>query len=133
MRPLASWLERFRRPAAVPEAAGESVAAELMPVFAALDEIEEAATRVRTEAEAEARTRIEAAERAADRVVDAARARAPAERARAEAARLAELEDAARRMEEEAQIEAEAVLVRGRGRIPALVEQVVASVTEDVR
>ena len=56
MRPLASWLERFRRPAAVPEAAGESVAAELMPVFAALDEIEEAAARVRASAEAEARS-----------------------------------------------------------------------------
>ena len=132
MRPLASWLERFRRPAAVPEAAGESLAAELMPVFSALDEIDEDAARVRAAAEAEAERRIDAAERAAEAVVAAALARAPVERARSEAVRLAELEDSARAVEAAAQADAEAVLARGRELIPGLVQRVVARVTEDV-
>ena len=72
MRPVGSVLERFRRAAAVPAAAGDTVEAELMPVFAALDEIEAEAAQIRADARAEAERRLaRARRRGADRRADA--------------------------------------------------------------
>jgi hypothetical protein len=84
---VASRLERFRRPAAVPEAASEELDAELMPVFAALDEIEAEASRMREDAEHEATRRIDAAAVQAEEILARWQRRAEAERARAEAER----------------------------------------------
>ena len=128
MRPVNSILDRFRRAAAVPAAAGDDLARELAPLFAALDAIE----RERNELRARAA-------RAAERHLDGARADASRVHARAlkdaEDARLAgELESSrAAATESEALLaaaEAEARRIRdaGSARIPDLVREVVACV-----
>jgi len=133
MRPVASWLERFRRPAAVPEAASEELDSELMPVFAALDEIETEATRMREEADHEAARRIDAAAAQAEEILARWRRRAEVERARAEAERRDEIATEAHAIEVEAEIEAERLRRRGHERIPALVDEVIAHITEERR
>ena len=90
MRPVGSVLERFRRAAAVPAAAGDTLEAELMPVFAALDEIDAEAEQIRAAARREAERRLAAARADAERIVERYRRRAAkVERARAEAERHA--------------------------------------------
>jgi hypothetical protein len=131
VRPVATWLERFRRPAAVPEAASEEVDAELMPVFAALDEIEVEATRLREEAEREATRRIDDAAVHAEHVLVRWQQRAEAERARAEAEQREAIAAHAHEVEVEAEREAERLRRRGRERIPVLVAEVLACITED--
>lgn len=125
------WLERFRRPAGVPAAAGDDLAPELMPVFAALDEVERAAEAVRRDAEREVAERIDAARREAERVRAKWERRADAERARAEAERRAALTAEARAIEEAAQREAERLRVTGLQRMPSLVDAVVLAISED--
>ena len=130
MRPVAVWLERFRRPAGVPAAASDELDAELMPVFADLERIEEEARALREEAEREAERRVEAAAAEAGRVLAEWRRRAETERARAESERRAALASEARAIEREAEIAAERVRERGLERMPALLAAVVSAVKE---
>ena len=131
MRGVGSWLERFRRPAGVPAAATEELDTELMPVFAALEEVEAEAARLREEARREADRRVAAASgEAAQRLADWRR-RADAERARARDERRRALSAEARAVEVEARAEADLVLQAGRERIPELVAAVIACVTEE--
>lgn len=129
MRPVAAWLERFRRPAAVPEAASEELDAELMPVFAALDEIEAEAARLREEADREAKRRVDAATVQAEEILARWQRRAEVERARAETGRREKIAMHAHAIEVEAEKEAERLRRRGRERIPALVAEVVDCIT----
>ena len=129
MRPVGSVLERFRRAAAVPAAAGDTIEAELMPVFAALDEIDAEAEQIRAVARREAERRLAASSVEAERIVERHRRRAEAERARAEAERREEATREAHTIEATAREEAARILSRGRERIPALVAEVVGSLT----
>lgn len=129
MRVASSWLERFRRPAGVPAAATEELDAELLPVFAALEDVEAEAARLREEAAREADRRVAAASAEAARRVADWRRRADAERLRARDERRLQLTAEARSLEAEARAEAERVLRRGRKRIPELVAAVIECVT----
>lgn len=129
MRPVGSVLERFRRAAAVPAAAGDTVEAELMPIFAALDEIEAEAERIRADARAEAERRLARAAADAERILERRGRRAEAERARAEGERREAAVREAHAIEAAAQEEAARILSRGRERIPSLVAEVVGSLT----
>jgi hypothetical protein len=129
VRPVASWLERFRRPAGVPAAATEELEAELMPVFAALDAIETDAGAIRAAAAAEASRRVDAAVVEAERLLVDWRRKAEVERANAQAARRGAIAAEARSIEAEAEQEAARIRARGRERIPELVADVVACIT----
>jgi hypothetical protein len=128
---VGTWLERFRRPAGVPAAAGEGVGPELTPVFAALDEIERAAEAVRQRTARDVAERLEAAHVEAEHVRRTWERRAEAERERAEAERRAELRAEAQAIEAAAQLEAERVHAIGLQRLPSLVTAVVAAITEE--
>lgn len=133
MRPLGSWLDRFRRVAAVPAAVADDLAAELLSVFAALDLIEAEAAEVRAGAAREAERRRAGADAEAERILERGRKRAEAERARAEAQRRAEADAAVREIEIAALAEAERIRRRGAARLPALVEEVAAVVVRGPR
>lgn len=130
MRGVGSLLERFRRPAGVPAAATEELDTELMPVFAALEEVEAEAARLREEAMQEADRRVEAASGEAARRLADWRRKADAERARARDERRRALSAEARAVEDVARAEAERLLRGGRERIPELVVAVISCVTE---
>ena len=130
MRPVSNWLDRFRRPG-VPAAASEELDAELLPVFATLDEIEEEAAAIRIAADAEAARRIEAAAFEAERILVRWRREAEAERVRAEADRREAVAGEARSIELRAEAEAAELRERGLERMPALVATVLACLQED--
>lgn len=127
LRPVGSWLERFRRAAAVPAAAGDDLEAELMPVFAALAELEREAEGLRSQAVQEGERRRAAASSEAERILVEARRSAAAERARAEEERRRAATSEAAAIEAAGRAEAERVSARGRERLPGLVSDVVAS------
>ena len=130
MRPVSNWLDRFRRPG-VPAAASEELDAELLPVFATLDEIEQEAAAIRIEADAEAARRVEAAALEAERILVRWRREAEAERVRAEADRREAVAGEARSIELRAEAEAAELRERGLERMPALVATVLACLQED--
>lgn len=130
MRPVRVWLDRFRRPG-VPAAAGEELDAELLPVFATLDEIEEEAAAIRLEADAEAGRRLEAAAHEAERILTWWSRQAETERVRAEAGRREALASEARSIELQARAEADEVRKRGLERLPTLVAAVIACLEEE--
>lgn len=130
MRPVSNWLDRFRRPG-VPAAASEELDAELLPVFATLDEIEQEAAAIRIEADAEAARRIEAAALEAERILVRWRREAEAERVRAEADRREAVASEARSIELRAEAEAAELRERGLERMPALVATVLMCLQED--
>jgi len=130
---LREFLDRFRRPAAVPAEVSDEVVRELGPVFEALDSLQQEAAVLQHEAECrrsdeqltvatEIERRLAAGRESADRVrraiVEEARRNTESEaaelraRARAEAGRLRE---------------------RGRSRIPDLANSIVGCVLEDCR
>jgi vacuolar-type H+-ATPase subunit H len=125
---LSVLLERFRRTAGVPAVPVEAFEAELAPVFAALEEVEADATRVRDRGRAEAAERLTAAKAERERITSAWRPSAEAERARVAAVRRAAAEDEAHDIVAQAEIEASRVRERGGERIPALVDSVLARV-----
>lgn len=129
MRPVSTWLERFRRPG-VPAAASEELDAELMPVFAELDEIEQEAASIRLEADREAAARVETADAEAAKIFARWQAEAEAERVRAEAERREALAGEARSIERLARAEAARLRERGLERMPALVAAIVACIRE---
>jgi len=128
VRPVGSVLERFRRAAAVPAAAGDTIESELLPVFAALDAIELEAAEIRAAAAADAERRLAVAAADAERVLARAHRRAEAERARAEAERRAAATREAHAIEAAAREDAARILDAGRERIPALAAEVIASI-----
>ena len=127
LRPVGSWLERFRRAAAVPAAVGDDLEAELMPVFAALAELEREAEGLRAAAVHDGERRRAAAAAEAERILVEARRNAAAERARAEEERRCAATSEAAAIEAAGRAEAERVAARGRERLPALVADVVRS------
>ena len=123
-------LERFRRSAGVPAAAGDELAAELLPVFAALDEIEHEVARLRDRSEASAAVRLHDAEEESERIL------AEAHRSAAQQ-RHAELRSALRRadaeaeaIEAQAKADAQATRRLGNDRLPGLVADVLERVLE---
>ncbi|MGZ4334753.1 MAG: hypothetical protein ACXVRJ_10850 [Gaiellaceae bacterium] len=128
MSRLSVLLERFRRTAGVPAVPVEPFEAELASVFAALEELEADATRVRDRGRAEAAERLSAAGAERERITSAWRPSAEAERVRVAAARRAAANEEAHEIVAQAEIEASRVRERGGERIPALVDSVLARI-----
>jgi len=121
-------LERFRRTAGVPAVPAEDFEAELAPVFAALEELEADAARLRDHAAAEAAARLTAARAECERITFAGRPLVEAERVRVASARRAAAEAEARNIVARAEVEADRLRKRGYERIPSLVDTVLAGV-----
>ena len=130
MRPVSTILDRFRRGAGVPAAAGDDLAAELAPVFAALDDIEAEGERLREVAREDAEKRLAAAGEETARVLAVHRERAEIERARAAAERRQVTTDEVRSLLQAAETEAREIRQAGAERIPELVTVVLACLKE---
>ncbi len=126
-------LERFRRGAGVPSAAADDVAAELAPLFAALDEIEEEAERRREAARARGRAYLDDASEEAHGIVAAYRDRAEAVHRRAVERSRGAAEEQSRALVADAERHARDIQARGEERLPQLVAAVVACVREGAR
>jgi vacuolar-type H+-ATPase subunit H len=128
--PTSGFLERFRRSAGVPAAAGGDSAAELAPVFAALDSIEGEAAEIRRRAEITAAQRLHETEEQVQSILADARQRADFERddALKSGGRAADAEVAS--ILEQADREARRVKDAGEKRLPALVADVLKRVLE---
>lgn len=133
VRPVRSILDRFRRGAAVPADPGSVLAAELAPLFAALDDLEEKAERLRADAGVRAARRVAAARDEAEG--RAARDRELAEAERDDVARERRHAGAreARELQAAAEAEARRIAEAARRRMPALVAEVVSCVKEGPR
>ena len=132
MRPVSSLLDRFRRSAAVPAvpaAVDEGLQAELAPVFAALEKVEDEARRLLEDTADEVERSLAAGAADAERILERWRRRAEEERARAEDNRRRAAGEQARALEAAAEVEAGNVRARGFERIPALVDEILACVT----
>jgi hypothetical protein len=128
--PFRSLLERFRRSAGVPASVGVELAAELAPVFAALDAIEIEVARLRGRAEASAVARLQQVDEEVAHILAEARTLAARERD-------GELRSALRRADAEVEViarqavlDAEATRRRCDERLPGLVAEVIARVRE---
>jgi hypothetical protein len=138
MAPLSDLLHRFRRfgtppgpPSAglgVPARPGESLAAELLPLFSAVDEIEAEAQAIAASAEPEAERVLAAGREEAARI--SADGTQEAERARAQVAAASERETAAElaRIAAAAELEVARIAEVSAARRDALVRQVVERV-----
>ena len=125
---LRSFLDRFRRVAGVPAAVTDDIAAELAPLFAALDDLDrEAAEIERSVAEGAAGKAHRAIEEIQQILSDAA-GQAEAERADAIKAGRRSAEAEAATIIRAAEIEADRIRGEGRQRLPALVAEVVECV-----
>jgi len=125
---LSALLERFRRTAGVPAVPAEDFELELAPVFAALEELEADARRLRDHGTAEAAERLAAGRVERERITSGWRPLVEAERAGVAAARRAAAEDEAHSIVARAHVEADGLRERGRQRIPPLVDSVLACV-----
>lgn len=132
-RPLSALLDRFRRGVAVPAAAGDDLAAELAPVFASLDRFESEARELRQASLEEAEKRLDEARQQAASISEGWREAAEAERTRAALERRRRSHDEALAVETEGRAEAGRLRERARGRIPALVAEIVACVERGTR
>jgi vacuolar-type H+-ATPase subunit H len=121
-------LERFHGTAGVPAAVGEETALELVPVFAALDAFELEAAEARGHGEAMAARRLHEAEEGAKEILAAARGLADSERGDALKAGLRAADAEASQIVARAEIEARRIDESARGRIPGLVDEIVARV-----
>jgi hypothetical protein len=133
VRPVNTILDRFRRVAPVPAAAGDDLARELAPLFAALDAIEGEANELRAQAVVAAERRVEDARAEAAHL--AAVGRAEAEEARRDAeidARRASGKQS-KALGRAAEAEARRIREAGAQRIPALVQEVVTCVKGGAR
>ena len=132
MKPLRSFLDRFRRTAGVPASvSGDAVAlAELGSLLAALDEIDGEAGRRREGAMRAAQSRLREIESEIEQILVGARQQAEAERAEVMEASRRAAEAEARAAVEAAAAEAERIRERGRARIPALVDEVLRCLDE---
>ncbi len=130
MRPVSTILDRFRRAAGVPAAPAEDLAAELRPVFAALDDLEAEAEQLREAAHARAEKRLASARDEAAATTAQYRERAETERGRAAAERRRATEEEIRLALQTAEAEARQIRERGAARVPAFVAAVLACVQE---
>jgi vacuolar-type H+-ATPase subunit H len=126
--PVSSLLERFRRSAGVPAVVGEEVSAELAPVFAVLDEIEQEAGVLRDRSEADASLRLGRATAEAESILAAGRERAALERDDAFRSVLREADGESDAIISQADAEAEAIRRKGEARLPKLVSEILARV-----
>jgi len=128
--PAGQFLERFRRSGGVPAAAGGDFAAELAPVFAALDRIEGEAAAIRRRTEVVAAQRVHETEEQAQGILAEARERADFERDDALKAggRVADVEVVS--ILEQAERDAQRIVKVGEERLPALVADVLRRVAE---
>jgi vacuolar-type H+-ATPase subunit H len=128
--PIGGFLERFRRLGGVPAAAGGEPAAELAPVFAALDGLEGEAAEIRRRGDAEAARRAHETEEQAQYILSDARALADSERDDALKAgrRIADAEVVS--ILEQAELDAQQIRKAGEQRLPALVADVLGRVLE---
>jgi hypothetical protein len=133
------WLQRFRRPAAVPSVPAvpavpsEEPSPELVPVFAVLEGVEQEARRLREESEREVARRQEAATAEVESALSRWRRRADAERVRAEVDEREKTAHDVRAIELAAAAEADRLRARGLERIPGLVDEIVSCVGEESR
>jgi hypothetical protein len=128
--PLRSLLERFRRGAGVPASVGGELAAELAPVFAALDEIEREVDDLREQSQAAVADRLRETEDEIRRIVQDGRRRAIQERDEALTSAWREADAEAVAVARAAKAEGDEVRRRGAERMPALVAEVLARVLE---
>lgn len=128
---LGGFLERFRGTGGVPAAVADDAALELVPVFVALEEVERAAAEAYGRADRiMARRRFEAEEGAREILADAARL-ADSERGDALKAGLRAADVEASRIVALAEEDARRIGEIARGRLPRLVDEVVARVLEE--
>ncbi len=125
---LRSFLDRFRRAPAVPTAVGDTLAAELAPLLALLDEIEREADEVRRRATLRAQAGLGDVAEEVEAILASARAHADDERADALRAARRSADARATSTLERASAEAEQVRNLARERSEPLVEAVVARV-----
>jgi hypothetical protein len=128
MKPLSSLLDRFRRGVAVPAAAGDDLAAELAPVFAALEAFETEAAAVERASARQAEERLAASLERAARISEGWRARAEAERSHAAAERRRRAHEEASALEARGRAEADLIRERASEGMAALVAEIVACV-----
>lgn len=127
---MGGFLERFHGTGGVPAAVGEETALELVPVFAALDAFEREAASTSEHAEQVAAHRLFEAEEGAKEILSYAKSLADSERGDALKAGLRAADAEAAQVVMRAETDASEIDERGRERIPALVEEVVARVLE---
>jgi hypothetical protein len=127
---LREFLDRFRRSGGVPPQVTDELAAELGPLFEALDALDREAAAVRSEAARRNAALRESATREVERILAAGRGDAERERVRvvegarrAAAAKTGQIRSASA-------AEADRIRARGRDRIDALVALVVRCVEE---
>ena len=127
---MGGFLERFRRSSGVPAAAGGELAAELAPVFAALDGIEEEAAEIRRRTDAVAAQRAHEAEEQAQGIIAEARERANFERddALKASSRVTDAEIVS--ILEQAELDVQQIRTIGEERLAAFVANVLKRVLE---
>jgi vacuolar-type H+-ATPase subunit H len=128
--PIGSFLERFRRSAGVPAAAGGDVSVELAPVFLALDQIEHEAAALRVRSEAAAAERLHKAQEEADRIVAEGCERADSERDDALKTGLRAADAEAVSILRRAEADAAEIRRSGQRRLGRFVDEVLARVFE---
>jgi len=129
--PLRSFLDRFRRTAAVPAFPSEDLSSEVEPLFGALDAIEAEGDARRAAAARRAESAKAAVEAEIEELLGDARERAEVERGEAMEVRRRAAQAAARAVVETGEAAAAATLARGRERIGGLVAEVVRCVREE--
>ena len=135
-----SLLDRFRPvgapgpagPAGVPASDDEGPAAELIPVFEALDPDLDTARQLTADAEAEARKTVATARRQAAALVEQARLDSAAVRADTAARVSADAARSDEGMLRQAREEAGGLRSRGESRVPQLASEIVADLVSDL-
>ena len=133
MPSVANILDRFRRGAGVPAVVAEDVAAELAPIFAALDDLDAEAQAVREQALREAEHELAEADARRSEILAMWRERAVRERERVEADCQRASEKEVETMLVAAQEEARALRDRGADRLPAMVDEVLTCIRSAAR
>lgn len=127
---LREFLDRFRRSAGVPAQVTDEVAAELAPLYIALDAIGREAATVRAGAERRANALRESVTDEVNRRLAAGREHAERERIRVVADARRAAEEAADEIVSAGVAEADRIRAQGRDRVPVLVADVVRCVME---
>jgi hypothetical protein len=127
---LREFLDRFRRSAGVPAQVTDEVAAELAPLYSALDAIDREAAAIRADAEQRASADRESVTDEVDRRLAAGREHAERERIRVVADARRAAEKAADEIVSAGVAEADRIRAQGRARVPVLVVDVVRCVVE---
>lgn len=127
---MGGFLERFRRSGGVPAAAADEFAAELAPVFAALDGIEEESAEIRRRTDVVAVRRTHEAEEQAQGILAQARDRANFERDDALKAGSRATDAEVVSILEQAELDVQQIRNVGEQRLPAFTASVLKRVLE---